>query len=316
VTDVYTPPPVTHSRPNTDDLSRVKCVGDEIQIQLPGGTITRTTQTLPEDKIAWINQGRKKTYAQLLGEGDESLRFASHHLPVVSTYSEDQLFPFNMANKGIGFIPKAEYIQEYIEFLEDVHKRTLGMPWKESLQDRVKAVRKFYFTKEKIDYRCLSSLEIFEKNTFRNLQKTPLASLLYTGTSPEWVSFQVNTAVEIVPQGDPRHTFVMRVRTLFESEAFHIYQPQFPYAYFFWICEVKDKSPFRVKVQPDKVQYMTSDDGEIEWTQEAVEAIGRAPGMIQKYIRDLIENHARERGYKKIDKKFVTEAREQFEPKG
>ena len=58
-----------------------------------------------------------------------------------------------------------------------------------------------------------------------------------------------------------------------------------------------------------------SDAGDIEWTQEALDSIARAPGMIQKYIRDLIENHARERGYSKIDKTFVAKAREQFEPK-
>ena len=35
--------------------------------------------------------------------------------------------------------------------------------------------------------------------------------------------------------------------------------------------------------------------------------------MMQKFIREIIENHAHERGYTLIDKEFVREAREQFE---
>ena len=173
-------------------------------------------------------------------------------------------------------------------------------------------LRRYHFAQDKIDYRVLTTLEIFERQTFQNLQSTATASLLYTGVSPDWVSFQVNAAVEIIPQEDLRHTFIMRMRTLFESEAFHIYQPQFPYAYLFWICEVRDKSPFRVAVQPEKVQYPQS-DSDLEWTQEALASISRAPGMIQKFIREIIENFARERGYSVINYEFVQEAKEQFE---
>ncbi len=293
--------------------STVEVLGDEVHIQFAdGASVLRPVERLPDDKIDWIEQGRRATYRQLMGQGDQSLRFASHHLPVITTYTEGELFPFNSANKGIGFLPKPQYLEEYIDLFEEVHERTQNRPWKESLQERVKAASQFYFAREKIDYRVLTTLEIFERQTFQNLQHTATASLLYTGVSPDWVSFQVNAAVQIIPQEDLRHTFIMRMRTLFESEAFHIYQPQFPYAYLFWICEVRDKSPFRVAVQPDKVQYPQS-DGDLEWTQEALASISRAPSMIQKFIREIIENFARERGFTVIDYEFVQEAKEQFE---
>ncbi len=289
--------------------SIVEVDGDELHIQCPdGGSVVRTLERMPDDKIEWIEQGRRATYRQLLGQGSESLRFASHHLPVITTFTQGELFPFNSANKGIGFLPKPQYLKEYIELFEAVHDGTRNKPWRESLRERVTAASKFYFAREKIDYRVLTTLEIFERQTFQNLQQTATASLLYTGVSPDWVSFQVNAAVQIIPQEDLRHTFIMRMRTLFESEAFHIYQPQFPYAYLFWICEVKDKSPFRVAVQPDKVQYPKS-DGDLEWTQEALASISRAPSMIQKFIREIIENFARERGYSVIDYKLVQEAK-------
>ena len=51
----------------------------------------------------------------------------------------------------------------------------------------------------------------------------------------------------------------------------------------------------------------------LAWTAEAIASIGRAPSMIPKFIREIIENHARERGYTLIDNELVREAGEQFE---
>ena len=76
--------------------STVEVLGDEVHIEFPdGASVRRSIERLPDDKIDWIEQGRRATYRQLLGQGSESLRFASHHLPVVTTYTEGELFPFN-----------------------------------------------------------------------------------------------------------------------------------------------------------------------------------------------------------------------------
>jgi len=292
-------------------FTQVKVRGSTAHIDLPTGPIHLPVESLPSDKIEWIEEGRRRAYDGMLSEGGEAVRCASYHLPMVTTYSAGATFPFNCGNKGVGYLPKEQYLDEFIEYFRCVHESTRGKPWRESLRARVEAARSFYFDRDKIDYRACATLEIFEKTTFANLKRTPLASLLFTGDSPVFTSFQMNTAVEIIDQSDPRHTFVMLMRTLFESEPFHIYQPQFPYAYVFWICEVKDKTPFRVKTQAEKVQYKM-EESELRWEEEALEAISRAPTMIQKHIREAIENYASQRGYSVITNELVQEAKEQF----
>lgn len=294
-------------------LAKVEVDGDTVAVDMEDGPLSLPLQSLPLDKIEWMENGRRRVYDTIQNGRAETLTGPSHHLPMVTTYSAGSTFPFNCCNKGVGFQPKAEYLDECVERLLDVHESTRGKPWRESLDARIEVAKWFYFDREKIDYRACATLEIFEKTTFANLRRTPLASLLYTGDSPVFVSFQLNTAVEIIGQDDPRHTFTMLMRTLFESEPFHIYQPQFPYLYIFWISEVIDKTPVRVKEQPAKVQYV-AEKGGIEWEDGAIEAVGRAPSLIQEYIRDLIEDYARQRGYSVITTAFVEEAKEQFMP--
>lgn len=291
--------------------SPVEVLGDSVLVDLEDGQMRLPLRPLPEDKIEWIEQGRRQAYDQLLNGGGQVLKSAAYHLPMITTYSAGATFPFNCCNKGVGYLPKQQYLEEFIEFFQGVHESTRGKPWRESLQDRLEAARKFYFDRDKIDYRAFATLEIFEKTTFANLHRSPLAGMLFTGDSPTFTSFQLNTVVEIVGQDDPRHTFIMLMRTLFESESFHIHQPQFPHAYIFWICEVMDKTPFRVAVQPEKVQYR-EENGRVQWEQEALEAIGRAPSLIQEHIKAVIEQYALQRGFTVITNELVQEAREQF----
>ena len=72
-----------------------------------------------------------------------------------------------------------------------------------------------------------------------------------------------------------------------------------------------DKTPARVVDQPDKMQYVV-EEGEIAWDDDALQAVGRAPSLIQKYIRDLIEDYARQRGFSVVTSALVEEAKEQF----
>ena len=59
------------------ERSHVEVRGDTVHIRLPdGASVLRPIQALPEDKIDWIEQGRRATYRQLMGQGDQSLRFA------------------------------------------------------------------------------------------------------------------------------------------------------------------------------------------------------------------------------------------------
>ncbi|MCH7910345.1 MAG: hypothetical protein IIB38_12095, partial [Candidatus Hydrogenedentes bacterium] len=104
--------------------SSVTVRGDLALVEREGRIIEMPLQSLPEDKIAWIEEGRGAAYDRLLDNGSQVLRSASYHLPMVTTYSADAAFPFNCCNKGVGYIPKREYLDEFIELFRNVHEYT------------------------------------------------------------------------------------------------------------------------------------------------------------------------------------------------
>ncbi len=283
--------------------------GDSITVRLASGSIDLPVIPLPDKYAAWIDSGRRTMYQKILDEDFAGIRFFPQHLPVVVTQSSGKTFPCNCGNKGVGFVPRQEYLPELIDLFQETHDRTRSRPWKESLRERVQAVSSFYVDDQKIERRAMATLEIFERTTFENLQNTPLASLLFTGHLPEYTSFQLNCAVEVVDEDDPRHTFLKLSRTMFEYDNFHIAQPRFRYAYIFWISEVLDKTPFRVQKhqQPAPIQEVKRG---LPWQPDAVAAVNRAPGMIQEYIRERVEEFARERGFEEVTLEVVREAKD------
>jgi nucleotide-binding universal stress UspA family protein/rubrerythrin len=294
----------------TNAPAKLAVAGNTVEVPLETGMTVLPIIPLPEKFVDWIEQGRRSMYEKL--QGKASPGFFTSHLPVMVTQSAGKAFPFNCGNKGVGYLPKPEYLDHFVRLFRDTIERTKGRPWQESMAERIKAVSSFYFDREKVDYRALSSLEIFEKTTFANLTRLPLCALHYTGNGPDYVSFQVNCAVEIIGPDDPRHEFIKLARVMFEYDSFHIAQHEFPYAYVFWISEVSDKTPFRVPEKDGKIVTLTA-KGSMRWEPEAIESINRAPGMIRQFITEGIEKYARERGFTEITLKLVREAREVLE---
>lgn len=278
-------------------------------VSLPEGPLRMPSVEAPEAFSKWIDEGRSAMYEQLL-DGSMPARFFSQHLPMVVTYNAESVFPFTCGNKGVGYLPRPEYLERFTASYRDALEASKGRPWRESLRLRIQTAAEFNLGHEYIDRRCLATLEIFERQTYKNLSSTPLASLLYTGHSPSFTSFQVNCAVEIIRQGDPRYTFITLARTLFEYDDFHITQHNFPYAYVFWISECISKTPFRVPTEATAPPSEQELELGMPWDEDALEAVSRAPKMIQAHIRTLIERYARERGFERISPEVVSEARE------
>lgn len=286
-------------------------VGEKsVIVPLPGGVRELPLMPLPDNVIAWLEQGRRGVYDKLLQKG--APLFHASHLPVMVTFNEGRDFPFNCSNKGVGLIPKPQYLQHYIHLFRGIMEKTKGRPWQESLAERIQAVSKFYFRRDVIDYRALTTLEIFERTTYQNLRRNPVASLHYTGNAPDYMSFQVDSVVEIIGPDDPRHEFIRLARTMFEFDSFHIAQHEFPHAYILWVNQVQDKTPFRVPEKPNKVAHMPSRGG-LEWDADAMDSVNRAPGMIRQFITEQIEKYARRRDFARVTLQVVREAREVME---
>ena len=204
-----------------------------------------TIRELPEQFIQWQLDYKRRIYDAI--EKDEYIAFNAGHLPVVATLNDDGLIP-NLANKGVGFTPKDAYLEHYVNLVEGAVKQIIELPPHATDQTRdlrLSTAREFYAHPEHIDWRRLGLLEIFEGETFRNLMRRPLASVLWTGDSPVFVSFQVDCAVEIIAKDDLRYRFSWAMRRLFEYEPFHVVQTIFPYAYTFWVVGWHDKTPKR-----------------------------------------------------------------------
>ena len=200
---------------------------------------------LPEQFVHWQLEYKRGVYDAIAK--DQYIAFNAGHLPVVGTLNGEGLAP-NLANKGVGFTPKDEHIDRYLTLVESAVEQIQTLPphaVDETRALRVATAREFYAHPEHIDWRRLGLLEIFEGDTYRNLARWPLASVLWTGQAPIFVSFQVDCVVEIIPKDDPRYRFSWAMRRLFEYEPFHVVQTMFPYAYTFWVYDWHDKTPKR-----------------------------------------------------------------------
>jgi hypothetical protein len=206
-----------------------------------------TLNAIPSNFLEWLASSRIKFLNDML-EG-RPMRYFSAHLPVMATWRQSDPYPVNMTVKGIGLIPKDEYLQDYTDMFEAAIAEARTESWQESLPKRIEVMNTLYRDPCNFNPAVLGGLEIFEGKAFENLRDNPNASLLYVGMahSPHgmrYISFQVNGYVELLEKGNPCYRFLLASRKLFEFEKFHLYQPDYPFGYLIRVAEVRDKAPW------------------------------------------------------------------------
>jgi hypothetical protein len=224
---------------------QVRVANGIARLQREGVTSEIEIRELPDAFVRWQLDYKHSIYDAI--ERDEYIAFNAGHLPVVATMGSESFVP-NLANKGIGFTPKDEHIAHYLDLVESAVAEIEKLPphaVDETRDLRINTAREFYSHPEHVDWRRLGLLEIFEGSTLRNLSENPLASVLWTGNAPVFVSFQADCVVEIMTPEDPRYRFAWAMRRLFEYEPFHVVQTMYPYSYCFWVYDYKDKTPKR-----------------------------------------------------------------------
>ena len=224
---------------------RVEIADGRARVSVNGELKEFEVAELPEAFVRWQLEYKLGIYDAI--ERDEYIAFNAGHLPVVGTWNRESNVP-NLANKGVGFTPTDEHIGHYLGLIESAVDEISQLPphaVDETRSLRLAAARELYAHPEHIDWRRLGLLEIFEGTTFRNLSSNPMASVLWTGDAPVFVSFQVDCVVEIMSPDDPRYRFSWAMRRLFEYEPFHVVQTMFPYSYCFWVVNYLDKTPKR-----------------------------------------------------------------------
>ncbi len=208
---------------------------------------TESARLMPEHILMWLVSSRLRLLDEIR-RGKPVNHFAAH-LPVMATWQDGSPFPVNMTVKGIGLIPKKEFLDKFSEFFEDVFTQSKDKPWEQSLPQRVDALLTLYQDIDHFNPALLGGLEIFLGNAFNNLKKNPHASLLFSGMTDtterfQYISFQINGVVELLPKNDSYYRFLLASRKLFEFERFHLPQKDYPWAYLIRVQELRDKSPW------------------------------------------------------------------------
>lgn len=201
-----------------------------------------TRGPMPALFLDWQCGERRAMFAQLRRGGIP--RFLAAHLPVVSTLNgAEAAFPIHSATKGVGLLPKPEFLDEHLTQLRDFLARCHGKSPRESLDQRVEVALSLYGRPDCIDASTFGGIEIFRGQTYRNLLRDARTTLLFTGLGPRYLSYQFNCLAEIAEPEDRRFLFLRGMRLLFETERFHIQQPEYPLGYLFHIQEVFEKTP-------------------------------------------------------------------------
>lgn len=155
---------------------------------------------LPEKFLRWAygkraNLVKKQVNGENIDRRDIFLGFTTH-TPVVITYGRAGL---NGSVKGVGFIPKKEYIEQVLEEYM-AHISTADEP--DYSHRGLKILYNLIWSdnaKEKIDFSILGTLELAKLHTWTNLQDTQTATLLFY--EPPATSFEVRCSAEIHTDG-------------------------------------------------------------------------------------------------------------------
>ncbi len=199
-----------------------------------------------ESFFKWAFNARAETVLKL-NRGEEMskekvfLSFCSHDPALVSNGPAG----LNASIKGVGFVPKPEYLEEilkmYIEHIKsykeddkEYSKRGLALLAKEIYDPSVR---------HRMDFTMLGSLEMAKKNSYTNYKANPEASIIYY--QPPMISYELRGKMEIHDENDSGKREIYQQFINAQHDVYH--RPdmsrwlKYP-AYVFRIEEITDKS--------------------------------------------------------------------------
>ena len=162
---------------------------------------------IPDAFLRWAYHER----AALIRRQAEGERVPPHeiflgftrHNPAVVSYGPAGL---NASIKGVGYVPKPEYVQETL----DAYLEHIGRGWRDGYSDEgLQLLMRLLYGKgcqERIDFSRLGSLELAKDHTWDNLRANPVVTLLFY--QPPAVSFEVRGRAEIHEEGSFYHRLI------------------------------------------------------------------------------------------------------------
>lgn len=198
-----------------------------------------TSHTFPIAFINWAYCGRadlirRQAEGQAVAPHEIYLGFTRHNPSVVSHGPAG----LNASIKGVGYIPKPEYLDETL----DAYLSHIRRGWREGYSlDGLRLLMRMLYgegCRERIDFTRLGSLELALDHTWTNLRADPAVTLLFY--QPPAISFEARGRAEIHEEGSSYHLLINAQHDVYH-EPHPERWPKRP-AYIFTIDEIYDNS--------------------------------------------------------------------------
>ncbi len=164
----------------------------DLTVKTSGGTQTLEVREMPPEIFEWQRQARIKNLEAIMNDG--MFEGFGPHLPTMSVLNAEGDFPVNSAAKGVGLIPKPEYMESYLAKFNQLVEEAVIAGWKSSMTMRVQALLDFYQKPDHIDRTALGSLELYARRTYAGVRKDPRASLLFVDLAEGNLSYEMHVA--------------------------------------------------------------------------------------------------------------------------
>ena len=156
-----------------------------------------------ESFFNWAFRTRANTVIKLLNKEEMSpekvfLSFCSHDPALVSNGPAG----LNASIKGIGFVPKPEYLEETLEAYIK-HIETYNGDDKEYSQRGLELLVKYLYGPEaqhRVDFSLIGSLEMAKKHSYANYKANPEATIIFY--QPPMISYELRGKMEIHDEMD------------------------------------------------------------------------------------------------------------------
>jgi hypothetical protein len=146
---------------------------------------------------------RRQAEGEEIAPHEIFLGFCRHTPAVVSNGPAG----LNASIKGVGFLPKAEFVQETL----DAYLAHIATGWNEDdySQNGLKLLMKYLYgdgCADRIDFMRFGTLELARDHTWKNFKADPTVTLLFY--QPPVVSYEVRGRVEIHEEGSVYHKLI------------------------------------------------------------------------------------------------------------
>ena len=181
-------------------------------------------------------------------ELDEKLRnlyISTAMKPTLSTLDHTNPFPINSATKIVRLTLTDDAILERIDELESDLLSLQGLPFQETIAQRIELYQSLFLDDSKMDRFRFGAVEMYGDVTYTNILRDPRASLGFfwiQEQQPSAIGFQINCIVEVVPPGDPFFRYMRVMRQLFSSQLIDLRKDEYVSAYKLWVSEYREKT--------------------------------------------------------------------------